>query len=240
MTSKMHSTVRATASGGVGVALVLATGLVASPARAATVILAPCVITVDSPRVVLRGDRAVDVNTTISSCPAIAMTNENYLWWDFNKESTNSYAFNFYYESGAVYPTANMTEKFYSGDSGIYSLAPNQEDTFSSADYNTDYKTALLAQPATIIAKLGTSAGIKVTRRGKARLITVTGKRWMPYDSTLRNASSATIYRNGKKWKTVKLKKGRTVLTAKVAGRWSAGIAETGTHWGSMSKSVKK
>lgn len=226
--------------GSAGVALAMTSGLVSSPALAATVILAPCVITVDSTRVVLRGDRAVDVHASISSCPAGAMTNENYLWWDFTSVASNSSAFTFGYESGAIYPTANMTEKLYSWYVGTYVLTPNQEDSFYNADYSTEYRTAMLANPATIVAKLGTSAGIKVKRKGKSRLITVTGKRWMQYDSTLQNAPTATIYRNGKRWKSVKLKKGKAVVTAKVPGRWSAGISETGTHWGSISGSVKK
>lgn len=226
-------------------AVTIAAGLLAVsavsavPAHAATV-LAPCVLSVPTSKVVLRGDRAVDVAAAITSCPTQATSNENYLWWAYNSSATNSEAFTFGYESGAIYPAAMLTRKFYSSDGGTFVFAPNQEDTYYNADYSVEYRSAMQTSVPTIVAKLGTTTSIKVKKSGSKRTLTVRGKRWAEYTPTMQNAPKATVYRNGKKYKTVKLKKGKATITVKKSGAWQARQVETGAHWGSGSKTVTR
>lgn len=223
----------------VSVGLLAASAIVAAPAHADTV-LAPCVISVPTSKVVLRGDRAVEVTATITDCPAEVMTYANFVSWAYNNTATNSEAASFTYEGEAIYPLAGMTRKFYSWDGGVLTFAANQEDWFCNTDCSQTYRMALVSTTPTITAKLGTSTAIKVKKSGKKRTITVTGKRWAAYSSAQANAPKAVVYRNGKKFKTVKLKKGKATLAVSKSGKWQARQAETGAHWGSQSKTVKK
>lgn len=213
--------------------------IVATPSQAATV-LDPCTIDVAPSRVVLRGDRAVEIKASIASCPAQAMTNDNYLWWAYDNSSSNSQAFTFGYESGAIYPGANLVEKLYSWESGTYTFSPNQEDSFSSPDYSTDYRTAMLTNAPTIVAKLGTATSLKAKRSGKQRTLTLMASRWEAYSSKLQPARSLTLYRNGVKFKTVKLKKGAATITTNKGGKWQARQLEDATYWGSSSATINK
>lgn len=234
------NTKRGLVASAVGVALASAAIIPASPSQAASIVEAPCIITVDKPQVVLRDAKAVDVTANIVSCPPRPMSGSNSPGWEWIDASSNTSAFSFYYRADAIYPSANMTHKFSWYDHGTYTFKPNQEYQSFSDDYLTDYRSALTSTTPTIVVKFGTTTALKVKRTGKIKRLSISGMRWMPSLADVQVAKTVVIYRNGRKFKTVRLKNGKATVTTAKSGKWQALQVETGIHWGSKSKTVTK
>lgn len=214
----------------------LVTALVAAPTQAATYIESPCRITVPS-KVTLSSKKTTKVTAKITSCPAGALN--GYIYWDWENLHTKNYSFSFTYDGSAIYKYARMTTSFYSWDAGTYRLTPSQEDYWISSDH--EYKFALLSNTPALTAKLASSVSLKGTGKGKSRKLSITAKRHRAYD--FGNASGkVTVKRNGKKWKTVSLRKGKASvkLPGKTKARWQASIGETGIQWGASSKTIRR
>lgn len=196
-----------------------------------------CVISVPS-RVVLQTNRTTDLTATILSCPAGVFTRDNSVSWTWNETSTNDQGLWFSRYNEELFPDSGLTVKLYSWYVGSYVMAPSQEDEWFDAGSNS-HRYAKTSVTSMIVAKLRTSASVTVTRSGAKRTITVKGSRDGQYE-VAKASGKATILRNGKKWKTVTLKKGKASVTARGKARWSVSLPETGSNWDAVSRTVTR
>lgn len=199
-----------------------------------------CVMTLPK-KIYLHANKAVNVNARIRSCP-FEVEYWGYATWDWENLDTNSYGFSFTHDSDALYPSSGMTTKLYSWDAGTYMIRWGQEGSSFSPSYYTEYKFGLDSNPSMITAKLRSSVSINVRGKGRNRVLTATARRHTPYTGIKRATGRVSIYRNNKKWKTLKLKKGSATvrLPGRKKARWHAAIGGTQVQWGASSYATRR
>lgn len=190
-------------------------------------------------KIYLHANKAVTVRASVKSCPWQART--GYFGWDWENGRTNSWSMGYTYDGDRMNPQAGMSGKLYSWEYGTHWVEPSESSTFSP-DYDYEYQFWLGSSPSYTTAKLRSNIDMKIRGKGKKRVLTATAKRHTPHSGIKKATGKITIYRNGKAWKNLKLKKGKSSirLPGKKKARWHAGIKGTSQNWGETTYSMKR